>query len=65
MMDPSFLLQYLRKRFSPAVQYAGSVLFIIQTLFYMAIVLFAPAIALEAGKTYIVNYSSNSNIERK
>ncbi|PIK44893.1 putative sodium-dependent multivitamin transporter isoform X2, partial [Apostichopus japonicus] len=40
--------EYLRKRFSPAVQYAGSVLFIIQTLFYMAIVLFAPAIALEA-----------------
>lgn len=44
--------QYLHKRFSMSVRIAGAFLFIIQTLFYMAIVLYAPALAINAGKTF-------------
>ncbi|XP_030840353.1 sodium-dependent multivitamin transporter isoform X1 [Strongylocentrotus purpuratus] len=40
--------EYLHKRFSMSVRIAGAFLFIIQTLFYMAIVLYAPALAINA-----------------
>ncbi|XP_070580136.1 sodium-dependent multivitamin transporter-like [Ptychodera flava] len=40
--------EYLHRRFSMSIRLFGSVLFIIQTSFYMAIVLYAPALALEA-----------------
>ncbi|XP_077864160.1 sodium-dependent multivitamin transporter-like [Saccoglossus kowalevskii] len=40
--------EYLQKRFSVSVRICGSFLFLTQTAFYMAIVLYAPALALEA-----------------
>ncbi|CAH3105507.1 unnamed protein product [Porites lobata] len=40
--------EYLEKRFSSKVRILGSVCFIIQTSLYMAIVVYGPAIALEA-----------------
>ncbi|XP_077979510.1 sodium-coupled monocarboxylate transporter 1-like isoform X2 [Glandiceps talaboti] len=39
--------EYLHRRFNMCVRFCGSTLFLIQTAFYMAIVLYAPALALE------------------
>ncbi|XP_063961535.1 sodium-dependent multivitamin transporter-like isoform X1 [Lytechinus pictus] len=40
--------EYLHKRFSMSVRIGCALLFILQTLFYMAIVLYAPALAINA-----------------
>lgn len=47
-VDISSSYEYLEKRFSNGVRIIGSVCFIIQTSLYMAIVVYGPAIALEA-----------------
>ncbi len=45
---------YLHKRFSPLVRSIGALLFILQTLLYLAVVLYAPALALEAATKFPV-----------
>ncbi|KAL9963406.1 hypothetical protein ACROYT_G026916 [Oculina patagonica] len=47
-VDISSSYEYLEKRFSTGVRNIGSVCFLIQTSLYMAIVVYGPAIALEA-----------------
>ncbi|XP_022084929.1 sodium-dependent multivitamin transporter-like isoform X2 [Acanthaster planci] len=43
---------YLHKRFSPLVRSIGALFFILQTLLYLAVVLYAPALALEAATKF-------------
>ncbi|XP_068732400.1 sodium-coupled monocarboxylate transporter 1-like [Montipora capricornis] len=47
-VDISSSYEYLEKRFSFGIRILGSICFIIQTSLYMAIVVYGPAIALEA-----------------
>ena len=42
--------QYLDQRFDMKVRIMGACVFFFQTAFYMAIVTYSPALAIEAGK---------------
>ena len=47
------LLQYLDQRFDPVIRIIGAGIFIFQTAFYIAIVTYSPALAIEAGRKSI------------
>lgn len=48
LVKSSFILQYLEKRFGATSRLCASLAYSLQMILYMGIVLYAPALALEA-----------------
>ena len=50
-----FSFQYLELRFHWVLRIEGTLLYMAQTLLYLGIVIYAPALALNAGEFYLFN----------
>ena len=49
------IFQYLEKRFSRPVRILATLTFIVENIFYIGIVIYAPALALNIGKVIDVS----------